>query len=59
MEKFCPLTKENCREDCALKITYTIDAKGTEKTACSFAATGEALDIKLEAIFNAIHDTRS
>lgn len=41
--KFCPLTREDCREDCALYVKHTIkDGKQDKYTGCAFAVNSNA-----------------
>ena len=41
--KFCPLTKEDCREDCALYVKHTIkDGKQDKYTGCAFVVDSNA-----------------
>ena len=41
--KFCPLTKEACREDCALYVEYDIEDCNREfYTGCAFAVNANA-----------------
>ena len=41
--KFCPLTKEACREDCALYVKYEIEDCNQENyTGCAFAVNANA-----------------
>lgn len=41
--KFCPLTKEACREDCALYVKYEIEDCNKENyTKCAFAVNANA-----------------
>ena len=41
--KFCPLTKETCREDCALYVKYDIeDCNQEDYTGCAFAVNANA-----------------
>ena len=41
--KFCPLTKEACREDCALYVEYDIEDCNQEYyTGCAFAVNANA-----------------
>lgn len=41
--KFCPLTREDCREDCALYVKHTIkDGKQDKYTGCAFVVDSNA-----------------
>ena len=41
--KFCPLTKEACRENCALYVKYEIEDCNQENyTGCAFAVNANA-----------------
>ena len=65
--KFCPLTKEACRMDCALYVKYDIeDCNQEDYTGCAFAVNANAtvavansasyIDDTLDGIDSALRD---